>query len=58
MQCINVSWNDILRNKSDLCLTQEGPPPLYLDDLRDFLDHGTRRHLSLEGDEEDDEEME
>lgn len=58
MQCINLSWSDILRNKQDLCLTQEGPPPLYLDDLRGFLDAGTRHHLSFERDEDDDEEME
>lgn len=47
-----------MRNKQDLCLTQEGPPPLYLDDLRGFLDAGTRHHLSFERDEDDDEEME
>ena len=42
-----------------MCLTQEEPPPpLYLDDLRKFLDDGTRHDLSFERDEDDDDEME
>lgn len=58
MQCINFSWNDILRNKHNLCNTQERPPPpLYLDGLRAVVEDGARCDLSFESDGDDTEEM-
>lgn len=46
-QYIELSGNDILRNKSELCITQERPPPLYMDDLRSFLKGAVNQHLFL-----------
>lgn len=47
-QCINFSWYDTLRNISDLCSTEEVPPPLYFDDLRFWLADGVKSLLSLQ----------
>lgn len=54
-QCIEFSWYEILRNKkSDLCITEEAPPPMYLDDLRAEIDEGVEHHLKFENGELDD----
>lgn len=56
-QCIELSRVDILRNKSDLCITQDKPPLLCLDDLRTHLNDDVKWHLSYQRDENDIEEM-
>lgn len=48
-QCIEFSWAEILRNKkSEVCITQEKPPPLYLDDLRTELEEGVEFYFNIE----------
>lgn len=49
-QYIEFSWNDILRNKFEFCITQERPPPLYIGDLRGFHKGAVNQHLFSERD--------
>ncbi|KAK9368233.1 hypothetical protein V1509DRAFT_609751 [Lipomyces kononenkoae] len=58
-QCLNFTWNQVLRNKiGEHISDSEQTPPLYLENLRAILDENVARHLAFKYDGDDDSEKE